>query len=74
MWLLRRRSWFGELGVSVAGGVCHNIGQIAVAAAVLRSAAAAYYLPALLVSGVLAGLAVGAAAAVLIRRVPAFEP
>ena len=43
MALLRRQDWFGELGVSVAGGVCHNIGQIAVAAIVLRSTAAAYY-------------------------------
>ena len=73
MALLRRQDWFGELGVSVAGGVCHNIGQIAVAAIVLRSTAAAYYLPVLLLSGVLTGMAVGAAAAVLIRRVPPFE-
>lgn len=73
MALLRRQDWFGELGVSVAGGVCHNIGQIAVAAIVLRSAAAAYYLPVLLLSGVLTGMAVGAAAAVLIRRIPPFE-
>ena len=72
MWVLRRRNRLGELGVSVAGGVCHNIAQIAVAAAVLRSAAAVYYLPVLLVSGVLAGLAVGTAAAVLIRRIPDF--
>lgn len=73
MALLRRRDWFGELGVSVAGGVCHNIGQIAVAALVLRSAAVGYYLPVLLFSGVAAGAAVGVAAAVLIRRVPAAE-
>ena len=73
MALLRRQDWFGELGVSVAGGVCHNIGQIAVAAIVLRSTAAAYYLPVLLLSGVLTGMAVGAAAAVLIRRIPPFE-
>lgn len=73
MALLRRQDWFGELGVSVAGGVGHNIGQIAVAAIVLRSTAAAYYLPVLLLSGVLTGMAVGAAAAVLIRRIPPFE-
>ena len=70
MALLRRSGWFSQLGVSVAGGVCHNIGQIAVAALVLRSGAAAYYLPVLLFSGVAAGTAVGAAAAVLIRRIP----
>jgi len=70
MTALRRWDRFGTLGVSVAGGVCHNIGQIAVAALVLRSAAVGYYLPVLLVSGVAAGAAVGVAAAILIRRVP----
>ena len=70
MALLRRWDWLSEVGVSIAGGVCHNLGQIAVAALVLRSAAAVYYLPALLLSGLAAGAAVGAAAAVLIRRVP----
>lgn len=73
MALLRRLDWFGELGVSVAGGVCHNLGQIAVAILVLRSTAAAYYLPVLLCSGTAAGTAIGAAAAILIRRIPPFQ-
>ncbi len=38
-----------------------------------HATAAAYYLPVLLLSGVLTGMAVGAAAAVLIRRIPPFE-
>lgn len=60
---------FSILGVSIAGGVGHNIGQILVAMGVLGTARLAWYLPALLVSGVLAGAAVGAAGGLLVRRV-----
>ena len=56
---LKRTGRFSILGVSAAGGVGHNIGQILVAMAVLRSGYAAGYLPVLLVSGVSAGAAVG---------------
>ena len=69
MALLRRSEKFSLLGVSVAGAVCHNLGQIAVAALVLGSASMVYYLPVLLVSGIAAGVCIGAAAAVLVRRV-----
>ena len=68
---MKRSGWFGCAGVSVAGGVCHNLGQIAVAMAVLRSTAAAAYLPVLLCSGVVAGVCIGLVSAVLIRRIPA---
>ncbi len=69
MTVLRRLHWLGDLGVSVAGAVCHNLGQIAVAMVVLRSTAVVYYLPVLLVSGVAAGVCIGAVAAVLVRRI-----
>lgn len=66
---LKRTGRFSILGVSTAGGVGHNIGQILVAMAALRSGYAAGYLPVLLVSGVSAGAAVGAAGGVVARRV-----
>lgn len=69
MALLKRTEKFSILGVSVAGGVCHNIAQLAVAAAVLGTARLAWYLPALLVSGTAAGVAVGAAGALVTERV-----
>ena len=68
MLLLKRAGTFSILGVSVAGGVGHNLGQILVAAAVLGRGAL-WYLPALLVSGVLAGAVVGAAGAIVIKRI-----
>jgi len=66
---LKKLGFFGKLGVSVAGGVCHNLGQIAVAILVLRSTAVIYYLPVLLLSGTLAGIAIGAVGAIMVERV-----
>ena len=62
MLLLKKSERFGLVGVSAAGGVVHNIAQLAVACAVLGGIKLAYMLPLLLVSGVTAGLIVGAAA------------
>ena len=66
--LLKKSGRFSPLGVSVAGGVLHNLGQIALAALVLNSGYLFAYLPVLLLSGTLAGAAVGVLAGVLIRR------
>ena len=68
MAVLKRTGKFSILGVSIAGGVGHNLGQIAVAMAVLGTARLAWYLPALLVSGTLAGAAVGAAGGLVAAR------
>ena len=68
---LKRTGKFSILGVSIAGGVGHNLGQVAVAMAVLGTARLAWYLPALLVSGTAAGAAIGAAAGIVASRVKA---
>ena len=68
MILLKKLTPFTEVAVSVAGGVCHNIGQILVACFVLDLTAIIYYLPILVLSGTLAGIAVGVASAILIKR------
>lgn len=69
MGLLRRSGKFGTAGVSVAGAVAHNVGQILVAMAVLETGAIAAYLPVLLLTGTAAGVAIGLVSAVLIGRV-----
>lgn len=66
---LKRTGKFSILGVSIAGGLGHNLGQIAVAMAVLGTAQLVWYLPVLLVSGTLAGAAVGAAGGLVTARV-----
>lgn len=57
---------FSLVAVSVAGGITHNIGQLGGAAIVLGTTKIYYYLPLLLISGVVTGLLVGFAAGRLI--------
>ncbi|MBR3366911.1 MAG: Gx transporter family protein [Lachnospiraceae bacterium] len=59
MLLLRKAGGFSPAGVSVAGGVSHNIGQLLIAMLVLRTVHLAWYLPVLLVSGAVTGLLMG---------------
>lgn len=68
MLALRGTGKFSVLGISVAGGVFHNIGQIAAAMVVLRSEGVLYYLPPLLLSGTIAGAVIGIASVILIDR------
>lgn len=66
---LKKLDWFSILGVSIAGGVGHNIGQLLVAVAVLGTARLGWYLPVLLFSGTLAGIVIGAAGGLVVERV-----
>ncbi len=68
MILLRRIAAFSSVGVSVAGGVAHNAGQIIAACIVMENAAISLYLPPLIISGTLAGVAVGIASGVLVKK------
>lgn len=69
MLLAKRLGWFSTVGVSMLGGVSHNLGQIAVAMLVLRTREIGYYMAVLAVSGTLAGVFVGLTAAFLIKYV-----
>ena len=74
MLLLKKGNLFSVYGVSLTGGVCHNVGQILVAIFVLRTSLLIYYLPFLLVAGCLSGVAIGFVAALLQKRLHhAFE-
>ena len=66
---LKKTGRFSILGVSIAGGVCHNLGQLGVAMAVLGTARLGWYLPWLMAGGVAAGTAVGAAGGIVVDRV-----
>ncbi len=69
MGLLKRAGVFSELAVSVAGGVLHNLGQIAMACAVMGTDVLRYYAPFLVLSGTLAGIVIGTLAAIMVRRI-----
>ncbi len=47
------------VGVSIIGGVFHNIGQILLATTVIENIKMLYYLPILLVAGAITGLVIG---------------
>jgi len=59
---------FGVIGVGVAGGVFHNIGQIGMAAAIVQSPALFAYLPVLIFSGQVTGVLTGLAAFLTLSR------
>ena len=67
MALLKKTDKFSIIGVSLAGGVFHNVGQMAVAAMVVENVKMMYYLPFLLVSGVVTGIVIGIVAKTALR-------
>ncbi len=70
MILLKKTGKFSATGVSVAGGVSHNIGQIIVAMIAMNTGAIALYLPFLWLSGILSGLIIGITGGLIIQRIP----
>ena len=70
MIILRRLKFLSPVGVSVAGGVAHNIGQILVAVFVLSTVQVSYYLAVLTVSGTIAGVFIGLCGSFLVKRIP----
>lgn len=69
MILLKKTGKFSQTAVSVAGGVLHNIGQILMACILLETNVITYYLPFLILSGVIAGIAIGLVSALMVKRV-----
>ena len=69
MTFMKKKSGFSILGISIAGGVSHNIGQLITAALIVENASFLYYAPALLVSGVVTGLLIGALTREVLKRI-----
>lgn len=65
---LKKAGKFSVTGVSVAGGVSHNLGQLLVAMAVLETYRTGYYFPVLVAAGVLTGFLIGLTANGVLRR------
>ncbi len=65
--LLKKTGKFSAVGVSVAGGVSHNIGQLIVAMLVVETYGVIWYLPVLLLSGTLTGLLIGAGSSAVLK-------
>lgn len=65
----KRSNKFSIYGISMAGGVFHNVGQLMMAILVVESVTIAGYLPVLLVSGLLTGLVIGAVSGETLKRI-----
>ncbi len=68
MLLLKRTNCFSYVGVSVAGGIMHNLGQVIVAIIAFRTAEIGYYMIVLTFTGTVAGILIGLASAYFIKR------
>ena len=69
---LSKRDLFSVTGVSMAGGIAHNIGQLVVAMLVVETYQVGYYLPVLLIAGVLTGAVIGIVASEVLKRIRIF--
>ena len=65
---LKHRGDFSVIGVSIAGGVFHNVGQLVVAMAVVETFHVAYYMPVLLVAGLVTGFLIGILSDNMLKR------
>lgn len=68
MLIAKRIKLFSVTGVSVVGGVFHNLGQIIVAIIVLDTASLIYYFPFLVVVGTISGIVIGIISGMIIER------
>ena len=68
MMLLKLTDWFSIIGISMAGGVFHNVGQLNVAGIVVQTPSVIYYLPALLLAGLITGCIIGVISKEMLKR------
>jgi len=69
MILLKKTDKFSIAGVSMAGGVLNNLGQLLIAALLLEDVRIFMYFPVLLISGTVCGIVIGLAAHVIRQRI-----
>lgn len=72
MYGLHKTGLFSMVGVSMAGGVCHNLGQLMTACLLLQNTAILSYFSVLLFSGLISGILIGILAYMIEKRLPAF--
>ena len=70
MLLAKRTGLFSVTGVSICGGVFHNLGQILVAAFLISSLKIFAYFPVLIISGLISGTVIGIVSHLILKRLP----
>ncbi len=69
MVLAKKSGWFGKAGVSILGGIFHNVGQLTVAMYVTGTGGVFSYLPVLMVAGVITGGVIGLLGGMIVERI-----
>ncbi len=59
MYKIKMLNKFKPVSISIIGGICHNIGQLIVAAAIVETYSIIYYIPVLIISGAVTGMVIG---------------
>ena len=70
MYILMKTKLFSMVGVSMAGGVMHNLGQLFVACIIMETPSLMSYFSVLLFSGIISGIVIGVIAYLIERRLP----
>ena len=73
MILLKKLDILSSVGVSVAGALAHNVGQIIVAMILMHTSQIGYYLIVLSITGAISGIFVGLLGGFVIKRISKFE-
>lgn len=68
MYLLKKTGLFSMVGVSMAGGVAHNLGQLSIAALLVSNMKVFVYFPVLLFSGLISGIVIGVIAFLILKK------
>ncbi len=69
MALLKKNGGFSVIGVSISGGVFHNIGQLVMAMIVVETYSIMYYIPVLLICGLATGFLIGVVSEQVLKRI-----
>ena len=73
MIVLKKLDFLSTVGVSVAGALMHNVGQILVAMLLMQTSAIGYYLIVLSITGTISGIFIGLCGALVIKRLSKIE-
>lgn len=68
MWLVKKLPGISIVGVSICGGVSHNIGQIMIAIFLTNTFSLTYYVPFLIIGGIITGILIGIIANIIYNR------
>ena len=70
MWIFQKRKILLPTGVSIAGGIAHNVGQLLIAAVILENGAVFTYFPVLLAAGCITGGLIGILGSQIQKHIP----